>query len=344
MPKFVPVSVIVPVHRGAPMVGRCLAAMSALSPSPSEVIVVCDGDAPEAAQLAEGHGFRVTGVSGPSGPARARNAGAGAALSPILFFVDSDVELPTNAVAQVWDRFEGDPGLAALIGSYDAEPSEPAFLAQYRNLLHHFVHQTSHPEASTFWGACGAVRREAFQAVSGFDEGYTEPSVEDIELGYRLKSAGFRILLDRTLLVKHLKRWDVRSILSTDIFRRAVPWGLLILEREVPRDLNLGRSSRWSVVATAALIAGLVGVFWHPIWLMACLLAALTLLTLNRPFYSFLLRSRGPWFAARAIPCHWLFYACGGLGFGIAILRHVVRRARLAFLGNRSPAKGPSSL
>ena len=57
-------------------------------------------------------------------------------------------------------------------------------VSQYRNLLHHFVHQHGHAEASTFWAGCGAIRRAAFDAVGGFDAArFPRPSIEDIELG-----------------------------------------------------------------------------------------------------------------------------------------------------------------
>ena len=87
------VSLIVPVHRGAPAFGRCLDAIANTAPPPAEVIVVCAGEAPEEVLLARAHGHRVIELSGPCGPARARNAGARAAHSPILFFVDSDVDI-----------------------------------------------------------------------------------------------------------------------------------------------------------------------------------------------------------------------------------------------------------
>jgi hypothetical protein len=61
----------------------------------------------------------------------------------------------------------GEPDLVALFGSYDDAPAATNFLSQYKNLLHHYMHQTAREEASTFWGACGAIRREVSLAVGG---------------------------------------------------------------------------------------------------------------------------------------------------------------------------------
>lgn len=141
-------------------------------------------------------------------------------------------------------EFRADPSLAALIGSYDDAPGDPAFLSQYRNLLHHHTHQTAEEWAHTFWGACGAVRREALFAVGGFDESIAIPAMEDVELGYRLVRAGQRIRLVKDLQVKHLKRWEVLGMLRTDIFQRALPWARLLLrEGRLHDDLNLRLAS-----------------------------------------------------------------------------------------------------
>ncbi len=43
------------------------------------------------------------------------------------------------------------------------------------------------------------IRREVFLAYGGFDPRlYSRPSIEDIELGYRLTRAGHRIVLRET--------------------------------------------------------------------------------------------------------------------------------------------------
>ena len=100
-------------------------------------------------------------------------------------------------------------GIAALFGSYDDEPGEPNFLSQYRNLLHHYVHQQGREDASTFWGGCGAIRRDVFLAIGGLTKGMFRPSVEDIELGTGSEKPATESELCKSLQVKHLKRWDL---------------------------------------------------------------------------------------------------------------------------------------
>ena len=111
---------------------------------------------------------------------------------------------PTRSRASA--RFRGGPTLTAVFGSYDDAPAEPGVVSQFRNLLHHHVHQQGAGEATTFWAGLGAVRADAFRAAGGFDaERYPLPSVEDIDLGTRLSRNGGRILLDPLIQGTHLK-------------------------------------------------------------------------------------------------------------------------------------------
>lgn len=320
------VSVVVPVHAGGNHFGRCLQALAQAQPAPEEIIVVPDGNPADAQRQARQIGVRVLEATDAArGPAHARNRGARAAHGQILFFTDADVVVPKDVVRNIKKAFLEDPSLDALIGSYDDAPGAPNFLSQYRNLLHHYVHQTSNPEASTFWGACGAIRRDVFLQVGGFDEAYEHPSIEDIELGYRLKQNGHRIALRKELRVKHLKRWTPFSIVKTDFLRRALPWTELILQRQtLPNDLNLDSSSRISTIAAYGLLGGAVGTFWWPAFGLLALACALTLFGLNFPLYRFFVRKRSVLFAAKAVPWHWLYYLYSGLAFGIGLARHVL--------------------
>jgi GT2 family glycosyltransferase len=304
--------------------GPCLESIHRLDPPPAEVLIVADGDE-EAARLAGLAGFTVLRNLRREGPARARNLGASAARGDILFFLDADVTAPPDAVGRLREVL-ADPGVDAVCGSYDDQPAARNFLSQYRNLLHHYVHQTARAEGSTFWGACGAIRREVFLAEGGFDAAYGVPCVEDIELGYRLRRAGRRILFSKGLQVKHWKAWSAASMLKTDFLRRALPWTELILRhRWFLDDLNLRGASRASVLVAWAMLGCLAAGIWKVLFLLPAAVLAAGLLALNAPLYAFFRRKRGFAFAAGCVFWHWIYYLYGGLAFGVGAARHVLR-------------------
>jgi GT2 family glycosyltransferase len=335
------ISIIVPVHDGAEHLPECLSALRAPSSPPPELVVVDDGSTDEGAALAAGLGARVERLASRRGPAAARNVGARRARGDVLLFVDADVVLAPGAVDRVARAFEADPALAAVFGSYDAHPRARGLVSQYRNLLHHFVHQRGNPEASTFWAGCGAVRRDAFEALGGFDERrFPHPSIEDIDLGVRLRRAGHRIRLDRELQGTHLKRWTLWSMVRTDVLRRAVPWSRLVLETgRLPDDLNLRYAQRWSValVGLAAILVPLALI--RPAALLAAAGALAASVVLNRDLFAFFARARGPGFAAACVPLHWLHYLASGLSFlGVWVaLRRRGRREDPALVARSQP-------
>jgi len=214
-----------------------------------------------------------------SGPARARNIGAAAATGSILFFLDSDVCVHHDTVGRITDSFVSDPELTAIIGSYDDSPRSKDFISQYKNLMHSFMHQRARQQATTFWSGCGAIRREVFLEFSGFDESFDRPSIEDIELGYRLHEAGLKLALHRDIQVKHLKHWTFWNLVKTDIFDRGIPWTELIhRDHHIPNDLNVQLSQRVSV-ALVFLLSGmsLFAAFWWQGYFLTPLFAILFL-------------------------------------------------------------------
>lgn len=265
------VSIVIPVHNGGEQLRTCLRQISLSSAKPAEIIVVDDNSTDESPNIAKEFGATVVPTAGRRGPAYARNIGARHATGDILFFLDADVAVHRDTIGRVREAFEGKPGVDALLGSYDNSPANADFLSQYRNLMHHFVHQSARQEAFTFWSGCGAIRRELFLEYSGFDESYGRPMIEDIELGYRLQRTGRRIVLDRDIQVTHLKRWTFWGLVKTDVFDRGIPWTELILrDHRMPNDLNLQVGQRISVALVFLMIglAMLTAIYWRGYFLV----------------------------------------------------------------------------
>ena len=331
-------SVIVPFHDDFSQLERCLTALQSRPPG-SELIVAGDAAPEGTVEIARRHGARFVDEQQRRGPAVARNRGANVATGEVLIFVDSDVVVEPTAIEQILELLDRESDVAAVFGAYNESPDDAAFVSQYRNLAHSFVHQQADPEAQTFWAGLGAVRRAAFAAVGGFDERFTIPSVEDIDLGYRLRAAGYRIRLDHRIRGCHLKRWTVLSSIRIDIWCRGIPWTQLLLRSaRMDNDLNLRAEYRISVVCAYVLVFSIP---LAPAWPAALLVATLTigsLLVLNWPYYAYFARRRGPGFAVRVFPLHVIHHLCNGMSFACGTLLFTLRRAWAVALPGALPA------
>lgn len=275
------VSIIIPVHNHAELLRDCLRSIAGSDRDDYEVIVVDDCSSDDTGLVAASLGCRVVRQPQRGGPSKARNDGAAVARGEILVFLDADVRIRPDTLSLLLQPFKSE-SIDAVFGSYDANPGAVNFVSQFRNLLHHYTHQNARIEAATFWTGCGAIRRTVFMDAGGFDTSYSQPSIEDIELGFRLRASGNRIVVQKLAQVTHQKKWTLYSMLECDLLRRGVPWILLIIrDKSLPDDLNVKLSQRASVLLTLILSASLMllaiiqpAVFAVPLALAAAVIVA----------------------------------------------------------------------
>lgn len=314
-----------PVHNNAREIARALAVVEACRSYFEEIIVVDDGSTDGSADVAARFGVHVEKMTGHAGAPEARNHGARCAKSDVLFFLDADVVATPATLARATTLLDEHPHYDAAFGSYDDDPDAPTTVSRFRNLLHYYTHQTGNREATTFWTGCGLIRKAAFDAAGGFDD--TWRGVEDIEFGYRLRARGSRILLDPGLQVKHLKRWTLRSMVWTDLRYRAFLWSRLILAQgALPDDLNVRPVQRVSVALSMVSLATMLLALLDVRWLTVTLLAAGSIVAINREFYELLVRRGGLVFAVLSVPLHIVYFVCAGLGFATALVESRVFR------------------
>jgi len=315
-------SVIVPAYNCPEQLRACLTAILAQADEHTQVIVADDASTDATVCVAQDMGAEVVRLAKNSGPAAARNEGVAKATGDILIFIDADVVIGTGVLERVCRTFEQSPHIAALFGSYDTQPREQGLISQYRNLLHHIMHQAAQEEAHTFWSGLGAVRREIFLKVWGFDtQKFPKPSIEDIEFGHRLRQAGEQIRLDKGLLGTHLKRWNFISMVRTDIFDRAYPWTCLILRSgKVANDLNVSTDQRVSVMLTPLIILGLVLGFYYWLWFGVSIAALAAMVFVNRWIFAKFFKIRGLGFAMLCIPLHVVYLTSSGIGGALALI------------------------
>ena len=275
-----------------------------------------------AVAAARAHGLRYERLDdGPHGPARARNEGARLAATSgadAFLFVDADVLVHADAIRRFRALLDAEPDVAAAFGSYDDAPPAPGWVSQYKNLLHHRMHQRGATEACTFWSGCGVVRQAPFEALGGFDEAFGDASIEDVDLGLRLTDAGYRVRLCPDILSTHLKDWRLVGWLRTDIFKRALPWSRLLHARGrgIPDNLNLGLGERVSAALALLVVAGMIALPFagFAAFLVASIALALFVF-LQRDLLGFFARLRGPAFALAATLMHLGYFVYSSVVF-----------------------------
>lgn len=328
-PAKLDISIIMPVYNGVEFIVKSLPPLIEMQRRGEvrEVIVVDDTSTDETPQLAEELGARVIPSGGRLGPGAARNEAAKLAKGEILWFVDADVIIHDDAAHYMEEGFAS-PEVVAVFGSYDDRPPAQNFLSQYKNLVHHFYHHRGRKEASTFWSGCGAVRKQAFLEVGGFDiEKYKRPSIEDIELGYRLREAGGKIMLFPELQSTHLKVWRFVNLIHTEIFCRAIPWSRLMLQQTgIVDDLNVSSQERLRAGLAGILFLVMLAVLpgWLPWWAIAVMVAVVTVV--NHRLFALFVQRKGPIFAIMGLAFHQLYYLYSSAAFAYCLLESKISR------------------
>ncbi len=167
------------------------------------------------------------------GPAAARNAGVAGPAASCVAFVDADVVVDPEALARLRARVRRRPGprrglrrLRRRAGGagHGLAVSQPSAPPRPR--------RCSPGPAETFWaGPRRGPARASTPPAASTRSATPRPSIEDIELGMRLRALGRRDRARPGVRGTHLKRWSLRSMVRTDLRRRGVPWMRLQLER-----------------------------------------------------------------------------------------------------------------
>lgn len=241
------VSVVMVVYMTGEALEQSLACVLA-DPLVDELVVVDNGSTPVEAQrlraLAARDGRVVLKTGhGNVGFARGANLGAANARGDLLVFLNPDAFLQAGCVAALAREIEDRPAPCIVGGRVlNADGTEQrgarrgeitpisalmsmSGLAQFAPALRRFeVHWEAEPlpeqavSAPTISGACFCMRREDFDGVGGFDEGYFL-HVEDVDLCWRVRQAGGEVLFHPKAEVVHIGGTSQTSPLKVEFHK-----------------------------------------------------------------------------------------------------------------------------
>lgn len=204
-------AVVVVNWNKANLLRDCLQSLSAQT-TPVEIIVVDNGSTDESESVASEFHATWLPMGRNVGLAPAFNVGAETAKSTHLAFLNNDVAVGADFAEQCLARFHT-PGrnLGALdVAHFNWEESAPT---HRRTLL-----RTSADDLVTAGfeevdaddmvpcafasGACFVISRSLFEAVGRWDAGFFA-GWEDVDLSWRVRSAGFDVFYDPSIRIRH---------------------------------------------------------------------------------------------------------------------------------------------
>jgi glycosyltransferase involved in cell wall biosynthesis len=206
-------SVVVPVRDGQALLPALLESLDAqqLPRARFEVVVVDSASGDASAEVAERRGARVVRETLP-GRARSRNAGAAVARGAALAFVDADcVAVPgwLGALERGLQASELAAGPVEIVTRTPPSSLE-RFEALSRYDQEHAVHEGWAASASL------AIRRDAFEALGGFDVAYRHVG-EDVDLCLRGVRRGMRIAWCPDAVVRTQAERRLRDVLARGV-------------------------------------------------------------------------------------------------------------------------------
>jgi len=217
-----PVSIIIPLFNNMSYTRRCLEQLRKNTPAELyELILVDNGSTDDTYTLFNDLPPPVKVIRNlkNQGFARACNQGAEAATGKYLLFLNNDTESQPGWLEPLFNTAERDTGVAA-VGSKLLFPDGTiqhagVVIVDDRvtpdSLLGRHIYQgfpVEHPAANTtreykaLTAACLLVRREVFEAVQGFDEGYWN-GYEDVDLCFKLGQKGWKLIYQPASVVVH---------------------------------------------------------------------------------------------------------------------------------------------
>lgn len=270
------VSVVVPTYKRPDLLRRCLEALLAQSlvPTAYEIVVVDDAPTPETRYLVEGLASITRGVPAlhyltapdTQGPAGARNRGWRFAAAPIVAFTDDDT-VPDRD--WLWNGLQAmaRDDLAAVWGRVVVPlPDSPTDHEK----------NTKGLERAGFVTANCLVRRDALEAIQGFDERFRRAWREDTDLYFRLTELVGPVAQAPQAVVVHPARkapWGVSLSQQANAYFDAL---LYKLHPQRFRQVVRRRPPwRYYFIVAAALGSGVAALAGASMWAALLLLAAL---------------------------------------------------------------------
>ena len=254
------------------------------------------------------------------GPASARNYGVKKAKGNYVLFLDSDVELAKSTLRYAFELAK-DKQVKAFTGIWHYKQKNNKFFPNFkamRDWVYWFIEREKYARYYLFSTRIAGIEKKLFQKIGGFDEKFPGPTVEDIELTYRIEKQA-KIRFSPELIIYH--EFEDFLPIAVKYFKRSRDWILLYQKRLKFDPVATSKKEAFKAILAAFLVLALGLGFIHWIFLYLALLIFVQFTNLEWYFWSFVYKQKGGVFLIKSIIFSILLYLIIDLGsfWGIII-------------------------
>lgn len=304
------ISVIIALYNAEKVIGRCLESVYASLYKDYEVIVVDDCSTDKSYEVAEKFPCKLIRFDKNSGPAHARNVGVKHSRGAILFFIDSDTELDSRALGLINETFENEKGIVAIVGLPRKESLSKGLAPEYNALKNHYTLAMADKYSDYFSSQVGAVSRETFLAVGGFDTRFKGADVEDIEFGMRLPKG--KTVVHKDVLVGH--HFPGFLSIAKKYFRRSIMLSKVIRENKMMCGAHASLMRTFLTLIALISFVSTFAMLFNPKFIIAPFSLFFVFVIGNSGLFSFISREKGLLFMLVSVFYEYVFSVIIGIG------------------------------
>jgi len=288
---------------------KCLSAVFNSSYRNFEVIAVSDGSSVESIKLVKKYPCKLINIKKNSGAGFARNLGAKKSIGNILIFLDSDVEIKTNALKIINDYFSLKKNHGMIQGIYSNKIKYKSYTNEYLQCYYSyyiFTETKKHKFTQSLITNIFAIKRKIFEENKGFDSKFSGANLEDQEFGFRLQNNGHKIPILRNLNTIHHVNFGIIEFIKK-ITNIQIGEMKMHLRHKKTFIQKYVQKNYWGVIYGLILISTIIGLifinlfFKTPFFSESLILLNSLFLGIHLGFLKYVFLSKGFFSALRSI-------------------------------------------
>lgn len=288
---------------------KCLKAVFESSYKNFELIAVSDGSSAKSIELVKKYPCRLIKIKKNSGAGFARNLGAKKSNGNILIFLNSDVEIKSNALKIINDYFNRKKNYGMIQGIYSNKVKYKSKTNEYLQsyyCYYIFTATKKHKFTQSLITNIFAIEKKIFQENKGFDSKFSGANLEDQEFGFRLQNNGHKIPILRNLNTIHHVNFGIVDFIKKITIIQIGEMKMHLRNKKTFVQKSV-QKNYWGVIAGLIIITSIISLIFinlflrTPFFFESLVALNLIFIGLHLGFLKYVFLSKGFFAALRSI-------------------------------------------